>query len=236
MMEEMAQSIARRQERTRESAMLPQAAKHSEMLKQLKSKLECIRVDDTLLQGKVAETSNVRKLALAGGGLAGLGVIIAALSPILWLDITGGIFLGTGILLVVVGLLWRRSGIVRDFKQKLGDSRKEFNDRLDSEFSQIFDGLFYEVRHALTESIFRLDLQASFNAPLLEETFQIGETASDMVIVSQRILIPQRVEQPPATSWEDPASDARMPEGFAAMHHERVDAVSAEPFRADSFC
>ncbi len=239
MMDEMAKSIERRQERTRESAMLPQAAKHSEMLKQLREKLDCIRVDDSLLRGKVAETADVRKLALAGGGLAGLGVIIAALSPILWLDITVGIFLGTGILLVVVGLLWRRSGIVRDFKQKLGDSRKEFNDRLDSEFSQIFDGLFYEVRHALTESIFRLDLQASFNAPLLEETFQIGEAASDMVIVSQRIKMAQQAEPPPAPpadTWDEPAPDARMAEGFAAIRHERVDARSAEPFRADSFC
>ena len=64
------------------------------MLEQLRSKLEFIRVDDEVLRGKVAETKDVRTLALAGSGLAGLGVIIAALSPILWLDITGGIFLG----------------------------------------------------------------------------------------------------------------------------------------------
>ena len=195
MMDELARSIERRQ-RTRDNVLLPQAAKHSEMLKQLRSKLECIRVDDNLLRGKAAETSDVRKLALAGSGLVGLGVIIVALSPILWLDITGGIFLATGILLIFAGLLWRRSGIVRDFKQKLGDARKEFHDRLDSEFSQIFDGLFYEVRQALTESLFRLDLQASFNAPLLAETFQIGETASDMAIVSQRLLVSRPSEQP----------------------------------------
>jgi hypothetical protein len=67
---------------------------------------------------------------------------------------------------------------------------------LDSEFSQIFDGLFYEVRQALTEALFRLDLQASFNAPLLEETFQIGEAASDMVMVSQRIVVAQQLDQP----------------------------------------
>lgn len=195
MLDELAQSIAQRQARTIERAALPQAANHSEMLRQLRSKLECIRVGDDILKDKVVETSDVRKLALAGSGLAVLGIVVAALSPILWLDITGGIFLGTGILLVAVGLYWRKSGIVRDFRRKLGDSRKEFHDRLDSEFSQVFDGLFYEVRQALTESIFRLDLQASFNAPLLEETFQIGESASDMVIVSQRILATQPSEE-----------------------------------------
>ena len=196
MMDSLAGSIAERQERLRESALLPQTAAHSAMLEQLKSKLEFIGIDDRILRGKVAETKDVRTLALAGSGLAGLGVIIAALSPILWLDITGGIFLATGILLVAAGLLWRRSSVLRDFRQKLGDSRQEFHDRLDSEFSQIFDGLFYEVRQALTEALFRLDLQASFNAPLLEETFQIGEAASDMVMVSQRIVVAQQLDQP----------------------------------------
>jgi ribosome biogenesis GTPase A len=196
MMEELAQSIAGRQERLRENPFLPQGASHLAMLGQVRSKLEFIRIDDKVLRGKVAETKDVRTLALAGSGLAGLGIIIAALSPILWLDITGGIFLGTGILLVAIGLLWRRSSVLRDFRQKLGDSRQEFHDRLDSEFSQIFDGLFYEVRQALTETVFRLDLQASFNAPLLEETFQIGEAASDMVMVAQRIPVGQPLEQP----------------------------------------
>ncbi|MEY2499082.1 MAG: hypothetical protein QOD12_2638, partial [Verrucomicrobiota bacterium] len=192
----LAESIAQRQERVRANVVLPQAAQHAEMLKQLRAKLEHTRVDDDIMRDKLAQTTDVRKLALAGSLLAALGVVIAALSPVLWLDVTGGIFLATGIFLVAVGLLWRRSSVLRDFKQRLGDSRQEFNARLDAEFSQTFDRLFYEVRQALTESLFRLDLQASFNAPLLEETFQIGEAASDMVIVSQRIQVGQQPEQP----------------------------------------
>lgn len=196
MMDELAESIAQRQERVRANVLLPQAAQHAEMLKQLRVKLEHTRVDDDIMRDKLAQTTDVRKLAFAGSLLVALGVVIAAISPALWLDVTGGIFLATGIFLVAVGLLWRRSSVLRDFKQRLGDSRQEFNARLDAEFSQTFDHLFYEVRQALTESLFRLDLQASFNAPLLEETFQIGEAASDMVIVSQRILVGQRTEQP----------------------------------------
>ncbi|MEY2564077.1 MAG: hypothetical protein QOH88_2270 [Verrucomicrobiota bacterium] len=196
LMDDLTQSIEQRQERTRENAQLPQADGHSAMLQQLRAKLEEIRVDEDIMKGKVAETKDVRKLALAGSLLAGLGIIIAALSPILWLDITGGIFLATGIFLVVAGLIWRRSSVLKDFKQRLGDSRQEFHDRLEAEFSKIFEGLFYEVRHALTETLFRLDLQASFNAPLLQDTFAIGETASDMVIVSQRLLVTEQPAEP----------------------------------------
>lgn len=191
MMDDLAQSIARRHERIRADVLLPKAAEQLVTLKSLQTKLEGIRVDDNILRGKVEETGDVRKLAVAGSLLAALGVVIAAFSPVLWLDVTGGIFLATGIFLVAVGLLWRRSTVLKDFKQRLGDSQQHFRDRLDAEFSEIFDQLFYDVRQSLTESLFRLDLQASFNAPLLEETFQIGEDASDMVIVSQRLRVPQ---------------------------------------------
>jgi GTPase SAR1 family protein len=196
MMEDLNQSIALRQERIRADVLFPKAGDQLGTLQKLQGKLDGVRIDENILRGKVAETTDVRKLAVAGSLLAALGVVIAALSPILWLDITGGIFLATGIFLVVVGLFWRRTSVMKDFKQRLGDSQQQFRDRLESEFGEIFDRLFYEVRQALTESLFRLDLQASFNAPLLEETFQIGEAASDMVIVSQRLRVTQSPEQP----------------------------------------
>ncbi|HZE12930.1 MAG TPA: dynamin family protein [Chthoniobacterales bacterium] len=196
MMEDLTQSIARRQERIRADVQFPKAGDQLGTLQKLQGKLDGVRIDENILRGKVAETTDVRKLTVAGSLLAALGVVIAAMSPILWLDITGGIFLGTGIFLVIVGLFWRRTSVMKDFKQRLGDSQHQFRERLDSEFGEIFDRLFYEVRQALTESLFRLDLQASFNAPLLEETFQIGEAASDMVIVSQRLRVTQSPEQP----------------------------------------
>jgi GTPase SAR1 family protein len=196
MMEELSQSIGRRHERIRADVTFPKAADQVGTLQRLQAKLDGVRIDENILRGKVAETTDVRKLTVAGSLLAALGLVIAALSPILWLDITGGIFLGTGIFLVAVGLFWRRTSVMKDFKQRLGDSQQQFRERLESEFGEIFDRLFYEVRQALTESLFRLDLQASFNAPLLEETFQIGEAASDMVIVSQRLRVTQAPQQP----------------------------------------
>jgi hypothetical protein len=196
MMDELALTIARRQVQVRADVQLPQAADQMKKLIQLKSELERIQVHDNLLQDTAEETSDVRKIALAGSLVAVLGIIIARLSPILWLDITGGVFLGAGIFLVAGGLIWRRSSVLRDFRQRLEDSQQEFRDRLDFEFGKIFDRLFQEVRRALTESLVRLDRHGSINAPLLDEAFQIGEAASDMVIVSQRLLGTQESEQP----------------------------------------
>src|SRR2546423_2066850 len=196
MMDDLTQSIARRQERIRADVFFPKTGDQIATLQKLQGKLDGIRIDENILRGKAAETTDVRKLTVAGSLLAALGLLVAALSPILWLDITGGIFLGTGLFLVAAGLFWRRNTVMKDFQQRLGGSQQQFRDRLGAEFGDIFDKLFYEVRQALTESLFRLDLQASFSAPLLEETFQIGEAASDMVIASQRLRMTQSPEHP----------------------------------------
>src|SRR5205807_10154923 len=131
-MEDIAQSIARRQERIRADVTFPKSGDQLATLQKLQGKLDGIRIDENILRGKIAETTDVRKLAVAGSLLAALGVVIAALSPILWLDITGGIFLGTGIFLIAVGLFWRRTSVMKDFKQRLGDSQQQFRQRLDA--------------------------------------------------------------------------------------------------------
>lgn len=187
MMAELTESIARRQEGSHQNGSLPKTGggDRQELLAQLKSKLECQRVGE-IVSAKVADTSDVRKFTLAGSALAALGLAIAALANTPWLSFIGGVFALLGALLVAAGLFWRRSDILREVRRKLGASRKEFRLRLDSEIGQIFDGLLDDIRYDLTETIFRLDLQASQIEPLLEETFRIGEAASEMILRSQR--------------------------------------------------
>jgi GTPase SAR1 family protein len=187
---ELTRTIARRQERMRENALLPQTADRLKTLEQLRSNLESVGVGDVshIIRGKVTEISDIRKLAVAGSALAVLGLMIAALSRAQLFDITAGIFASIGLFQVAAALFWRRSRIVRDFRRKLGTSRKEFHDRLESEIRRTFDDLIAEVRKALNESVTRLDLQTTSLAASMEETFRIGEAACEMVMVSQHNL------------------------------------------------
>ncbi|HMJ06368.1 MAG TPA: dynamin family protein [Chthoniobacterales bacterium] len=195
--EELNQTIARRQARMRENVSLPQTAGRTEMLEELRAKVGNLRVGEMteILNDTVGEASNLRKLTLAGTGLALLGLAISVVSQNPLIDIAGGIFAAIGAFLVAAGLFWRRSGILRDFRQKVGDSRREFRDRLEAHITEIFESLFLEVRQALTESIFRLDTQASFLGPLLEETFQVGEAASESILRAQRMRLREPLPQ-----------------------------------------
>ena len=188
LVDELRLNIIRRQARIRESVLLPQTAGRLEMLEQLKAKLAGLRVAEIheIVHDTVGEAADIRKLTLAGAGLVFVGLLVVLLSSNPWIDLFGWLFTGLGGGLLVVALFWRRTGLLREFRRKLGASRKEFRDRLESHISQIFDGLFYEVHQALTESTFRLEVQESFITPLLEETFQVGEAAAEMILRVQR--------------------------------------------------
>lgn len=198
--EELRLNIVRRQARIRESVILPQTAGRFEMLEQLKAKLASLRVAEInqIVHDTVGEAADIRKLTLTGTGLAAVGGLILLLSFQSWMGIMGVTFVALGVFLVVTGLLWRRTGLLRDFRQKLGASRKQFRERLDAHIGQIFDGLFYEVHQALTESIFRLEVQESFLTPLLEESFQVGESAAEMILRVQRTPAQQLIRSEPS--------------------------------------
>ncbi len=187
MMTELNHHLAQRQDSLRQNALLPQGAQGFRTLADLRTKLERIRLGDEVANND-EEKSEVARLTFAGGGLAAVGILLTLLSPERWLEVTGVVLASLGILLLALGLLWRRSDMLRNFRLKLVDSRKQFHARLDAEFADAFDGLFYEVRQALSEAILRLELQSSHLTPVLDETFRVGETASDLLLDFQRDL------------------------------------------------
>ena len=184
---ELAEGIARREEGIRENVVLRDAAERLQMLNRLRGNLQRVPLAaDINVTANIAEATDIRKFALAGTALAILGILLVALSGVLWFDIAGAIFALIGIFLFGSGLLWRRSEIVRDFRQRLQDGHERFRKRLDAEANEACTDLFFDVRNALTESVFRLDLRASqIDAPL-QETFRIGEAADELVLRSQR--------------------------------------------------
>jgi hypothetical protein len=192
MVEELSQAISRRQIRMREHVNLPQTGGgHAESLERLRAKLAGLRIAEApaMVTTMAPEASDLKKLMLAGGALTVLGVLVAVLAQNFWLDITGGCLAVVGSFLIAAGLFGRRTVIVHEFREKLGSSRQEFQGRLEAHMTEIFEGLFDEVRQALRDSLFRLDMQTSFVDPLLQETFQVGEAASDMILRSQRMTV-----------------------------------------------
>ncbi|MEW6333539.1 MAG: dynamin family protein [Thermodesulfobacteriota bacterium] len=167
MMNEMVRSITHRQQEGGQSP-LPHLSERSEILERLKTGLSELRVSD-MVGDRAIEGSDLETLTLAGGGMAALGTVVALATNIMVLDITGGILATAGLGLVTLALLWKRTGIISDFRRRLSQSRSELRDRLNHEIAQMFGRLFLEIEQRLKEPLAGLDRQAVRVASLIAE-------------------------------------------------------------------
>lgn len=192
MLADLRTSISRRQETFKERAALPQTAANLKFLQQLQARLDRIHMPDpSTMSMHAADSAELSRLAIAGTGLAIIGVVLSAVTHNGWLHLIAGSLAVIGVFLVGAGLLWRRNEMLREFRQKLGVSRQEFHARLATEFEQVFEGLFGELREILTDAVFRLDLQAFHLKPVAQETFALGEAAGEQLLHFQRNLAPE---------------------------------------------
>ena len=150
-----------------------------EILSRLQQQLQDLRIED-IAGDKGIQGSEIGNLSLAGGGITALGAIIAFSTKMVVFDITGGILALVGAGLVAVTLIWKRSGILQNFSQKMQKSRDEFRDRLDTEIFRIFEKLFIEIEQRLKEPLTRLNEKAEQLAPFVEEAARIRRLAEDI--------------------------------------------------------
>ncbi len=95
---------------------------------------------DTFLNSK---PSNIAPTAMGGGLLAIVGAIILSTTQIAFLDITGGILTGAGLIIAGGVLIFRKSKIIKQFKEGLDSGKTKFESELRTKLN-IKLGLIYE--------------------------------------------------------------------------------------------
>ncbi|MFL6531385.1 MAG: dynamin family protein [Chthoniobacterales bacterium] len=189
---ELAKSMSERDERPRENVPLPERGDRLRIVDGLRSRLQRVAVNEPAMSASADESKReISRFAVAGGALALLGIIILIMSSALWLSLVAAAFVATGVILLVTGLFRRRVEMVREFQEKLDDSCREFQARLEPEVSQVVEAMFFNIRQALAESLFRLNLRASqIDAPA-QEAWEIGERAAELLLNFQRGVVPR---------------------------------------------
>lgn len=175
MFDELTDAVAYRQNVSKATGM-PSASDRAEVLSRLQQQLQGLRISD-IVGDKGIQASDLGSRTLAGGGIAAMGALIAFMTKIMVIDITGGVIALAGAGLIAVTLLWKRSGIMRDLSLNLEKSREEFRGRLDREITQIFDKLFLEINHRLKEPLSSLEESSARLARLAEEAEQVNKAA-----------------------------------------------------------
>ena len=143
-----------------------------DILSRLSSQLRNLRVAD-IVDAKGSKGKELGNLTLTGGGLATLGVLIAHYTSIVIFDFTGGALAIAGASIIAATLLWKRIGIIKDFKRNMAKSRDDFRGRIDQEISGIFDKMFFEINDCFEEPVRQLNEKENRLTPLLTEAKQL---------------------------------------------------------------
>ncbi|NNF33349.1 MAG: GTP-binding protein [Saprospiraceae bacterium] len=94
----------------------------------------------------------------AGGGMAVIGVILSTAINGAVFDITGGILTAVGVLFASVSVGWKRSKVIRQFKEEVKVGREKIREEVTSilknytqRISRRIDGNFYQLDNLLKE-------------------------------------------------------------------------------------
>lgn len=125
-----------------------------EVIQDVKSKVTNLLANDSFTTFLNSNPSSLAPTAMGGGLLAIVGAIILSTTQIAFLDITGGILTGAGLLIAGGVLLFKKSKIVKQFKRGLNSGKSifesELTTKLNSKLSLIYEDInrnfipFYE--------------------------------------------------------------------------------------------
>lgn len=162
----------------RDTEMLARIADRRErIINDVRTRIVGLLRDDKFIAALIKSTSGIAPKALSGGALALVGTIIMSVTHVTLLDVTGGVLTGVGVLLASGVLIFKRGGIVNEFRRRLEDAREQFDsdlrENLAAELQVIFDDIerdiaaFYEhVEKEQRELSPLLDDFAEFSASL----------------------------------------------------------------------
>jgi GTP-binding protein EngB required for normal cell division len=125
------------------------------------------------LQKGLPEDISLQGNLLGGGGLVFIGASVALLTKIAIFEITGGILTAIGALLIAVTLLWKRGAVVKELNQKISQGRDNFEQRISTELTNLFERLFHEISHNLSTTRQKLEKAKSTLEPQIHKADEI---------------------------------------------------------------
>jgi len=129
-----------------------------EVIQNVKTKVTDLLSNDSFTTFLNSNPSNLAPTAMGAGLLTVIGAVILSTTQVVFLDITGGILTGAGLLIAGGVLIFKKSKIIREFKGGLDSGKekfdKELSEKLNGKLSLIYEDInrtfipFYEFTEA----------------------------------------------------------------------------------------
>ena len=133
------------------------------VIEDVRAKVSDLLSNESFSKFMESNPASLAPTALGGGILGILGIIILTTTKIAFLDITGGILTGIGVIVAGSVLLFKKSKIVRQFKEGLNEGKVKFEteltEKLTSKLKLIYEDIdrsflsFYEYTQKEEEKV-----------------------------------------------------------------------------------
>ncbi len=159
----------------KEGLYLKIGEERGKVIHDVKLKVTDLLANDSFTEFMNSNPASLAPTAMGGGLLAIIGAVILSTTQVAFLDITGGILTGAGLLIAGGVLLFKKGKIIRQFKEGLdagkGKFEIELNEKLNSKLNLIYEDInrsfipFYEFTENERKKI----------QPLLEEFEKVNK-------------------------------------------------------------
>jgi GTPase Era involved in 16S rRNA processing len=159
----------------KEELYLKIGEERGKVIHDVKLKVTDLLANDSFTEFMNSNPSSLAPTAMGGGLLAIIGAVILSTTQVAFLDITGGILTGAGLLIAGGVLLFKKGKIIRQFKEGLDAGKEKFevelNEKLNSKLNLIYKDInrsfipFYEFTETERKKIL----------PLLEEFNKVND-------------------------------------------------------------
>ena len=119
-----------------------------EVIKDVKTKVSDLLSNDSFTTFLNSNPSNIAPAAMGGGLLTIIGAIILSTTQVAFLDITGGILTGAGLLIAGGVLIFKKSKIIREFKKGLDSGKSKFEEELSEKLNGKLSLIYEDINRS----------------------------------------------------------------------------------------
>lgn len=157
--------------------------KRAELVTEIRRRIDALAAKDLFHETLVANPADMPSRLMSGGAFTLLGALLLT-THVGFLDITGGILTGFGLIMTGAVLVAKRGKIIREFSGAIQQGRDQFRDRLIQALSERFLHLHTEISESVKPFLTHIEAQERHQAELMAR----GEALQQrMQLLSQQI-------------------------------------------------
>ncbi|MCW8850096.1 MAG: dynamin family protein [Melioribacteraceae bacterium] len=160
----------------RDELYLKISEERREVIQDVKSKVTDLLSNDSFTTFLNSNPSNIAPTAMGGGLLTVIGTIILSTTQVAFMDITGGILTGAGLLIAGGVLIFKKSKIIREFKEGLDSGRTKFEQELTQKLNVKLNLIYADINRSFIPFYEYTETEKNRLLPLINNSKTISDS------------------------------------------------------------